>query len=186
MSEAGIPDTASAAPRSGRSFVERLLGVLRLDGGAYEDIAADPSALGQAAVVVVAAAVCRAISASGGPLSEQGILFLVQLIALWPIDTLLVFAIGRWFGHTPDLMRVARVMGFAVAPFALTILGVVPVEAVRFVVALVSTALLLATFVVGVRHSLQTATGRAVFISVVIALVLFFVSMVYNFLTMAR
>jgi hypothetical protein len=186
MSEAGIPNTASTAPPHGRSFVDRLLGVLRLDGSAYDDVAADPGALGQAAAVVLVAAACRAISARGGPFSEQGILFLVQLIAFWPVNTLLVFAIGRWFGHTPDLMRVARVMGFAMAPFALALLGLVPVEAVRFVVALLSTALLLATFVVGVRHALQTATGRAVFVSVVIALVLFFVSMVYNFLTAPR
>jgi hypothetical protein len=180
MSEAGIPN--AAAPPSQRSFAERLVGVLRLDAAAYDDVASDPAALGQAAAVVVTAAVGRSISAEGGPFSVQGLLFLVQLIAIWPVNTLLVYGIGRWFGHTPDVMRVARVMGFALAPFALSVLGVVPVEAVRVAVAFLSTALLLATFVVGVRHALQTTTGRAGFVCVVIVLVLMFVSMVYRYL----
>jgi hypothetical protein len=182
MSEAGVPNMASTAPPNGRSFVERLLGVLRLDAAAYDDVAADPHALGQAALVVGVSAIGRAISAQGGPFSVQGMLFLVQVLAIWPINSLLVFVTGRWFGHTPDVMRVARVMGFALAPFALSVLGVVPVEAVRIAVAFLSTALLLATFVVGVRHALQTTTSRAAFVCVVIVLVLMFVSMIYRYL----
>jgi Yip1 domain len=186
MSEAGMPDTASTKPAHGRSFVERLLGILRLDGAAYDDVAADPGAMGQAAAVVIAAAILRAVSAEGGPISRQGLLFLAQIALLWPVNSLMVFVIGRWFGHTPDLGRVARVLGFAMAPFALAAFGVVPVEAVRIAAAFLSTALVIATFVVGVRHALQTTTGRAAFVSIVIALVLVFVSMVYNFMTAPR
>jgi len=184
MSEAGVPNPAtSSEAKAGLSFVERLFGVLRLDGAAYEDVAADPSAMGQAAAVVVAAAAGRALTAVGGPFSTQGLLFLVQIAALWPTTSLLVFLIGRWFGHAGDLQRIARVMGFALAPFALAALGLIPVEAVQIAVAFLSTALLLATFVVGVRHALQTDTGRAGFVTVVIALVLVFVSMVYRYLS---
>ena len=183
MSEAGIPNAASTAPGSARSFVERLIGILRLDAAAYEDVAADPRALGQAAAVVAVSALGRAISAEGGPFSVQGLLFVVQIALLWPANTLLIFVIGRWFGHTPDLMRVARLMGFASAPLALAMLGIVPVEAVRIAVALLSTALWLATWVVGTRHALQTTTGRAAFVCVVMILILMFVSMVYRFLT---
>ena len=119
-----------------------------------------------------------AIVERSGPL-----LFVVQIALLWPANTLMIFVIGRWFGHTPDLMRVARLMGFASAPLALAMLGVVPVEAVRIAVALLSTALWLATWVVGTRHALQTTTGRAAFVCVVMILILMFVSMVYRFLT---
>lgn len=184
MSEAGVPNTAtSSAPPAGRSFVDRLMGVLRLDAAAYEDIASDPAAIGQAAAVVAAAALGRAVSAQGGPLAAQGLLFLVQIAALWPVISLMVLAIGRWFGHPAEFSRVARVMGYAFAPFALAALGAVPVEAVQIAVAFLSTALLLATFVVGVRHALRTTTGLAGFVCMVIVLILVFVSMVYRYLT---
>jgi len=183
MSEAGIPNMASTAPPSARSFFERLLGVLRLDSSSYDDVAADPRALGQAAAIVVIAALGRSISAQGGPLSFQAIWFLCQLILLWPALSLLVYAIGRWFGHTPDVLRVARVMGFSMAPFALGILHLIPVDWARNAVDLLWVALLIATLVVGIRQSLQTTTGQAAFISVVIAMILFFVSMVYQYLT---
>jgi len=183
MTEA-VPDpTAASAPSAGRSFVERVVGVLRLDGAAYEEIASDPAALGQAAAVVIAAAAARALGALGGPFSTQGLLFLAQVTALWPISALLVLAIGHWFGHPQSFARVARVMGFALAPFLLTALAVVPVEAVQIAVAFLSTALLIATFVVGVRHALQTDTGRAGLLTLIIALVLVFVSMLYGYLT---
>ena len=183
MTEA-VPDpTATSAPRAGRSFIERIAGVLRLDGGAYEEIASDPAAMGQAAAVVVGAAAARALGAVGGPFSTQGLLFLAQITALWPIGTGLVFLLGRWFGHVQPIGRIARVMGFALAPFVLTVLGVVPVEAVQIAVAFLSTALLIATFVVGVRHALQTDTGRAGLLTLIIALTLVFVSMVYGYLS---
>ena len=184
MSEAGVPNpVTSTEAKTGLSFVERVLGVLRLDGAAYEDIGGDPGAMGQAAAVVVAAAVGRALIAVGGPFSVQGVLFLVQIAALWPMTSLLVFLVGRWFGHASDLQRIARVMGFALAPFALAAFGLIPVEAVQIAVAFLSTALLIATFVIGVRHALRTDTSRAGFVTVVIALVLIFVSMVYRYLS---
>lgn len=183
MSEAGVPDPTQASdPSAGRSFVERVVGVLRLDGAAYDEIGADPNALGQAAAVVIAAAAGRALSAVGGPFSTQGLLFLTQVSALWPVGALLVFAIGRSFGHAASFARCLRVMGFALAPFALAVLAVVPVQAVQIAVAFLSTALLIATFVVGVRHALQIDTGRAGFLALVVALILVFVSFVYRYL----
>jgi hypothetical protein len=182
MSEAGIPNTASTAPPA-RSFVERLLGVLRLDASSYDDVAADPRAIGQAAAIVGVAAIGRSVSAQGGPLGFQAMWFLGQLLLLWPVLSLLVYAIGRWFGHTPDLLRVARVMGFAMAPFALGVLHLIPVEWARNAADLLWVALLIATVVVGIRQALQTTTGQASFVAVVIALILFFVSMVFQYLT---
>jgi len=179
MSQAGVPNTADAtAPPVGRSFVDRVLGVLRLDASAYEDIASDPGSMPQAVAVVAAAAIGRAISAPGGPFSHDGLIFLVYIAALWPITSLLVLTVGRWFDHPSELARVARVLGFAMAPYALSVLGVVPVKPVQ-----ISMALFLATFVVGVRHGLRTTTGRAGFVCVVIALILVFAWMIYVYLT---
>lgn len=184
MSEAGLPDASAAStPQASRSFIERVFGVLRLDGGAYEEIAADPAAMGQAATVVVAAAVGRALSAMGGPFSEQGLLFLVQVPALWPVSAGLVLGIGRAFGHETNFARCMRLVGFALAPFALTALGAIPIEPLRIAIAFLSVALLLATLVVAVRHALQTVTSRAAFVTLVVVMILVFVSLVYAYAT---
>lgn len=182
MSEAGIPETASSsAPAPGRSFVERLTGVLRLDTSAYDEAGADPAALGQAAGVVIAAAAVRAVSAEGGALGGQGIAFALQVAALWPVTALLVWAVGNWFGHPAALGRVLRIMGFAMAPLLLSVVNVVPNEWVRVAGALLSTALLIATYVVGVRQSLQTSTSRAAFVCLVLMLTIMFAYMVYAY-----
>lgn len=180
MSEASIPDATTST--GSRSFLDRVIGVLRLDSSAYEEIAAGSGAMGQAAAVVVASAVIRALTAQGGPFGTQGILFLVQISALWPALSLLIYAIGRWFGFEATPARVARVIGFAFAPFLLVVLSLVPVQAVQIAVAFLSTALLIATLVVGTRHALQAAIGWAGFVCAVVALVMIFVSMVYGYL----
>ena len=49
-------------PAPGRhSFVERVIGALRLDAATYEEVEHDPSSLGQAAGVVAVAALAAAI-----------------------------------------------------------------------------------------------------------------------------
>lgn len=182
MSEAGIPEAAAAnAPDGGRSFMERLAGALRLDSAVYDDIGADPASLGQAAGVVLMAAAARALSAEGGPFGGQGIAFAIQVAVLWPIMTVLTWAVGNWFGHPAGAGRVLRVMGFAMAPFLLSAVGVVPNEWVRIAAAFLSTALLIGAFAVGVRQSLQTTTGRAAFVLLVSMLTVFFVFMLLQY-----
>jgi len=56
MSQASVqPEVVSPASEA-RSFAQRALGALRLDGASYDEIAQSPSALGQAAAVVALAA----------------------------------------------------------------------------------------------------------------------------------
>jgi hypothetical protein len=181
MSEASIPNAEPAA--ASRSFADRLVGVLRLDGATYDEIGADANAGGQAATVVALATIGRALSAEGGPLSTQGLLFLVQIPLLWPVLSGLVAAMGQWFGTPAPFARVLRIVGFAMAPFALAAFGAVPVEPVQVAAAFLSTALLIATLVVGVRHALSTSLGWAGFVCLVIFLILIFVSIAYVFVT---
>jgi hypothetical protein len=189
MSQAGIPETGpteapgqQAEPRPGRSFVERLTGVLRLDSSAYDDVAGDTGALGQAAAVVALAAVARSLSAEGGPLGGQGLAFMIQVAATWPIAAFLVWALGNWFGSPTDLPRVLRAIGFAMAPLLLTALNVLPVEFVHVAIDLLSTALLIATFVVATRQALRAETGRAAFVCLVLFMLVTFAFMVFRYL----
>jgi hypothetical protein len=188
MSQAGMPETGTteagqqAEPRPGRSFVERLTGVLRLDASAYDDVADDAGALGQAAAVVALAAVARSLSAEGGPLGGQGIAFMLQVAATWPVTSVLIWALGSWFGSPTAFPRVLRVIGFAMAPLLLTALNVLPAQFVRVAIDLLSTALLIATFVVGTRQALRTETGRAAFVCIVLFMILTFAFMVFRYL----
>ena len=57
-----IPENPSPVRRS---FLERILGALRLDADTYEEIEHDESALGQAVGVVALAAIAAAIGSAG-------------------------------------------------------------------------------------------------------------------------
>jgi hypothetical protein len=74
------------------------------------------------------------------------------------------------------------VAGFAMTPLVLVAAAVVPVEFVRVAVALLSTALLLACFVVGVRQALGVTTGRAAFVFFVVFMTFIFGSFVATYL----
>lgn len=184
MSEASLqPELHSPAPLA-RSFVQRLTGTLRLDAGAYDEVAADTGALGQAAAIVGVAALARAIGSPAGPLSGEGIQAGVWVAAHWPLIAGLVWALANWFGHPVRFMPVLRVIGFAMAPLALWVLSAVRFEPVQVVSTFLAFALLIAGFVVGTRQVLKVPTGRAGFVTLVVALLLFFGTMVVTYLQM--
>jgi hypothetical protein len=169
------PEQAAGQPASAQqNFVQRLIGVLRLDGAVYLDIAADPAATGQAVVVVAAAAVARSLAAAGGPFGSQGIAFAVQTALLWPVVACLVWILALWFGHPTSLGRLARVLGFAMAPFVLSALGVVPVTWIAAAANFVATALLIAAFWVAVRNASGVSAGMAALVCVIVVLVIAF------------
>lgn len=177
MSEAQAPgETAAPTPSGGRSFGERVLGALRLDTSVYDEVAADSAALGQAAVVAAAAGVARALSAPSGAFSKQGLVWAGVVFLFWLASSVTTWAIAWALGHDADLGRLVRVCGFAMAPFLLLVAWLLPIELVRVAVLFLSTALLLATFVVGVRQGLRVSIGRAAFVLFVAFATLFLIS----------
>jgi hypothetical protein len=56
---------------SSSSFVERVIGAIRLDPATYEEVEHDTGATWQAAVVVAAAAIFSGVGSSGG--NTQGL-----------------------------------------------------------------------------------------------------------------
>ena len=67
-----------------------------------------------------------------------------------------------------------RAVGFAMSPLILVALVLVPNEWVRAGVMLVTYALLFGALVVAVRPALRVDTGRAAFVCILVALIIFF------------
>lgn len=145
---------------SNRSIVDRMMGAARFDISTYEEVEADTTATGQAAVVVALVAVASAI----GALREGGTNVLIALVGAlvgWAVWAGLTYLIGdKLLGGTATWGELLRTLGFAQAPGVLLALGILPLlgSVVRVVVAF----WLLATGIVAIRQALDVGTGKAV------------------------
>ena len=115
------PDASRLAARVG--------GILRLDRATVRDIARDPTAQGQATLVVVGAAIGRMIvSPPDG--SGAALVLLGETLAAWVLGALLIAGvmpglIGTPTSRAPRQDIALRVLGFAHAPLLLGVLGVI-------------------------------------------------------------
>lgn len=153
------------------SLVQRMIGAAMLNVATYEEVEADRSATGQAAVVVGIVAVATAIGAIGE--GTGGIIAgLISAFVGWLVWSALTYVVGtRLFGGTADMGEMLRTIGFAQAPGVLNVLGIIPVLGglVRFVVFL----WILAAAVVAIRQALDFSTGKAVGTALIGALAYF-------------
>lgn len=165
---AAPPSSPAPAP-GGHSFLERVIGALRLDAATFDEIEHDPSAIGQAAGVVALAGVAAAI----GALSQGGggaFAAVFGSLLGWLLGTGFIWLVGVYFmKHSSDYQELLRTLGFASAPQLLLVLRGIP--ALGGLVALVAFFWGLAAFVVAVRQALDVTTGRAVAVCLLAALV---------------
>ena len=157
-------DVSAGSAAARRSFLERLVGALRLDASVYDEVEHDRDALPQAAGVVALAAVCAGIggAAGGGAGLVVGV---IGAVVGWLLSAGIIWFIGvRLMEHTSDYPELLRTIGFASAPQVLLVLAAIPVLGwgVRSVVFVWG----LAAYVVAVRQALDVDTGRAVLVCV--------------------
>jgi hypothetical protein len=155
--------TLPEAPAPARhSFLERVIGALRLDAATYEEVEHDETSLGQAAGVVVLAALAAAIGSAGrGGAGAVGAVF--GSLVGWLVSTALIWVIGvYWMKHTSDYRELLRTLGFASAPNMLAVLAGIPL--LGGLAALAGWLWSLAAFVVAVRQALDVTTGRALWV----------------------
>lgn len=142
------------------SLVQRMIGAAMLNVATYEEVEADRTATGQAAIVVAIVAVATAIGAIGE--GTGGIVAgLISAFVGWLVWSALTYVVGtRLFGGTADMGEMLRTIGFAQAPGVLNVLGIIPILGglVRFVVFL----WILAAAVIAIRQALDFSTGKAV------------------------
>jgi hypothetical protein len=151
-------------------FGERVLRSAKLDARIYEEVEADPGALGQAMGVVVLSSVAAGIGAirSGG----YGGILLGTISALfgWFVWAYLTYLIGTRLLPEPQTRatpgELLRTIGFSSSPGLIRILGVVP--GLAGVVFLAAAVWMFAAMVVAVRQALDYAsTPRAVGVCVI-------------------
>jgi hypothetical protein len=141
-------------------FGARLLGAVRLDPDVWDEIAADTGALGQAGLVVAAAAAASYVASGPGVRSTVLATVLGSLVSWLGLSGLL-WAVANWFRHRLGIGAALRVVGFAMAPLVGLALAAIPVDVVQGVVRLVTFALFLGALVVGTRQALGVETARA-------------------------
>ncbi len=141
------------------SITERMKGAALLDNATYEEVEADTTATGQAAIVVVIGAIASGIGmARGGP----GVIIsaVIGSLIAWALFAGITYLIGdKVFGGTATWGEMLRTLGFAQAPAVLGALGIIP--GLRGILAMVIGIWLLTTAIVAIRQALDFSTGKA-------------------------
>lgn len=111
------------------SFTDRMIGAAKLESAIYEEVEADPNALGQAIGVVVLTAVASGIGSLGRGLSGLTTAIVFALVG-WFIWAGIIYLVGTKVMPEPqtkaDLGQLLRTMGFAASPGVLNVLGIIP------------------------------------------------------------
>jgi hypothetical protein len=142
------------------SITERMKGAALLDVATYEEVEADTTATGQAAVVVALGAIASGIgmarSGSGGIIAG-----VIGALIGWVLWAGITYLIGdKVLGGTASWGELLRTLGFAQAPRVLAVLGIIP--GMGWLVALVIGVWVLVTGVVAIRQALDFSTGKAI------------------------
>ena len=142
------------------SITDRMKGAAMLNAATYEEVEADTTATGQAAVVVAIGAIASAIGASGAGVG--GIIgALVASLIGWVLWAGVTYLIGaKILGGTATWGELLRTLGFAQSPKVLAILGLIP--GMGWIVGTVLGIWLLIAGVVAIRQALDFSTGKAI------------------------
>lgn len=151
-------------------FTDRIVRSARLDVNLYEEVEADPTAMGQAMTVVVLSGVAAGI----GSFQSAGFGGVVagSIVALggWFIWAFLTYFIGTRILPEPqtraDYGELLRTIGFASSPGLIRVLGVIPL--LRPLAFAVGGIWMLVAMIIAVRQALDyTSTLRAVGVCVI-------------------
>lgn len=143
-----------------QSMTERMIGAAFLNVDTYEEVEADETATGQAALVVVMVAAASAIGSAGSGGAGMMMSAVMALIG-WGIWAGVTYVVGdKIFGGTATWGELLRTLGFAQTPGLLGILGIVPL--LGALAGLVVWVWTLITGVVAIRQALDFGTGKAI------------------------
>ena len=146
------------------SMIQRMTGAATLNVQTYEDVEADVTATGQAAGVVVLAAVALAIGNAGR--GGQGMISAAVMAILgWLIWSGVTYLIGeRVFKGTATWGEMLRTIGFAHSPGVLSVFAFLPV--IGWVVRAVVPLWMLIAGVIAIRQALDFDTPKAILTAV--------------------
>ena len=151
-----------------RSMIDRMLGALRLQSAAYEEIEADQKATGEAAFIVVATSLVS--GAVNGVLTGASSGFFGALGSLlgWAFYAYVAYVVGVKLFPGPETKsswgELARTLGYANTARFLILFELVP--GLQALTRLVVSIWVLVATVVALRAALDITTGRAVGIAI--------------------
>ena len=154
------------------SLGERMVGVMKADVKTFQEIEADPTAIGQAVTVIVIAGLASLIGNIWRLGAFAGLMALVANLIGYALWTVLVVLIGTKVMPEPttkaNFNEAFRVIGFTASPGVFNILAIIP-----FLGPLVSFVVwiwMIVLGVVAVREVLDYSnTGRAIIVCLIAA-----------------
>ncbi len=149
---------------------ERIIRAAKLDVHLYEEVEADPDAIGQAMTVVLLSALAAGIGSFAYGGFGQLVIGAIGALAGWYIWALLVYYIGtRWLPEPQtraDQGELLRAIGFASAPGLIRVVGIIP--GLTGTVFSLAGIWMLVAMVVAVRQALDYhSTWRAVGVCII-------------------
>jgi hypothetical protein len=145
-----------------------MIRAAQLDVALYEEVEADPHALGQATAVVVLSSLAAGIGSHGGAAPGGMLLMTLATLLGWYVWAYLTYLVGaRWLPGPQtdaDWGQLLRTIGFSSAPGLVQVLGVMLPEGGGKDVLFLAIALwMLVAMVIAVRQALDyDSTLRAV------------------------
>lgn len=163
------------------SLPERMVGAMRADVKTFQEIEADPNALGQAVTVIVIAGVAALIGNIFRAGLMAGIFALIISLVGYALFAFLVVIIGTKVMPEPstkaDFQEGFRVIGFAASPGVFNVLAIIP-----FLGPLISFLIAIWMLIIGViatREVLDYSnTGRAVIVCIIAWIIYLIVTVV--------
>lgn len=112
------------------SLAERMVGAMKADVKTFQEIEADPNAIGQAVTVIVIAGVASLIGNIFRAGLMYGVLSLIVSLIGYALFSFLVVIIGTKLMPEPttkaDFQEGFRVLGFAASPGVFNVLAIIP------------------------------------------------------------
>jgi hypothetical protein len=150
-----------------------MLRAAQLDAALYEEVEADPHALGQATLVVVLSSLAAGLGHLGGVAPGEMLLLTLVTLLGWYVWAYLTYFIGtRWLPGLrteADWGQLLRTTGFSSAPGIAQIVGVIlPEGGGKELLFLAIAIWMLVAMVIAVRQALDyDSTARAVGVCVI-------------------
>lgn len=150
-----------------RSMLRRMGRAAILDSHVYEEVEADTSSIGQAAIIVLLTCLAGSLGSwlAGRPPARVAIDLLEPLL-YWLAGGAFTYMVGATFLRGPETVtsyrEVLRTTGFAFTPGLLRFAVALPLYGMAFGITVVSDLWVLVAGIVAVRQALDFTTLRAV------------------------
>jgi hypothetical protein len=173
--------------RRNRQITERMIRAARLEPDLYEEVERDTNATGQAATVVLIAAVAAAIATLLRGSVVGAIVAIPAGFVGWIAWSFVTYWVGKTFFATAETRvtpgEMLRTLGFSQSPGVLGVVGFIP--GIGPLISFLVGVWVLVAGVIAVRQAMDFDTGRAIATTVVGWLIFLVVTLVFGLIVAA-